>query len=85
MQRGKHNLFCGITSACTLVFCCDKQFVALRMQALHAFALFHLIMAQLWLQGFALLDKRASPADVLWAGDMNWNIEDGNPPLPAGW
>ncbi len=23
--------------------------------------------------------------DVLWAGDMNWNAEDGDPPLPAGW
>ncbi len=36
------------------------------------------------LQGFSMLNVRQQE-DVLWAGDMNWNADDGDPPLPAGW
>lgn len=35
-------------------------------------------------QGFEVLDSE-DQTDVVWAGDMNWNAEDGEPPLPAGW
>ncbi|KAL0023025.1 hypothetical protein WJX79_000732 [Trebouxia sp. C0005] len=35
-------------------------------------------------EGFAMLNGQ-DQTDVLWAGDMNWNTEDGDPPLPAGW
>lgn len=35
-------------------------------------------------EGFTMLDVR-DQTDVLWAGDMNWNTEDGDPPCPAGW
>ena len=42
-------------------------------------------MHVLWLlQGLAMLNGQ-DQTDVLWAGDMNWNAEDGDPPLPAGW
>lgn len=37
-------------------------------------------------EGFAVLNAQRSSADVLWAGDMNWNeAEDGSVPLPVGW
>ena len=35
-------------------------------------------------QGFEVLDSQ-DQTEVVWAGDMNWNAEDGEPPLPAGW
>lgn len=35
-------------------------------------------------QGFEVLDSQ-DQTDVVWAGDMNWNADDGEPPLPAGW
>ena len=35
-------------------------------------------------QGFEVLDSQ-DETDVVWAGDMNWNSDDGVPPLPAGW
>lgn len=35
-------------------------------------------------QGFKVLDSQ-DQTDVVWAGDMNWNADDGEPPLPAGW
>lgn len=35
-------------------------------------------------EGLAMLNGQ-DQTDILWAGDMNWNAEDGDPPLPAGW
>ena len=35
-------------------------------------------------QGFDVLDGQ-DETDVVWAGDMNWSTDDGQPPLPAGW
>ena len=42
-------------------------------------------MGDTWsLQGLAMLNTQGD-MDILWAGDMNWNAADGDPPLPAGW
>lgn len=36
------------------------------------------------LQGSELLSAQ-DQTEVVWAGDMNWNTEDGGPPLPINW
>ena len=38
-------------------------------------------------QAALLLEKVANGSDIVFAGDMNWNTEDGQPSdvLPGGW
>ena len=37
-----------------------------------------------YLQALQQLDQ-AAEANIIYAGDMNWNFNDGNVPLPAEW